>query len=155
MSLEIFKSISLIGGFSYADTLGSAKGWAASIMYNKQLAPQFVHFKNRSDTFSLGVCNGCQLMSLIGWIGVTNTEEIVSVPDIALLENRSERYQHQTLQSSVSILIFLTDTNVAGQQSKFKQVFFLENGISFILIMNGYSHNWHNESKKIKKQNFF
>lgn len=81
----------LIGGFSYADTLGSAKGWAASIMYSKDLAPQFHHFKNRPDTFSLGVCNGCQLMSLIGWIGVKSSEEIVSVPDVALLENRSER----------------------------------------------------------------
>lgn len=80
-----------LGGFSYADTLGSAKGWAASIMYSKDLAPQFHHFKNRPDTFSLGVCNGCQLMSLIGWIGVENTAEIVPVPDVALLENRSER----------------------------------------------------------------
>lgn len=79
------------GGFSYADTLGSAKGWAASIMFSKDLAPQFYHFKNRSDTFSLGVCNGCQLMSLIGWVGVVNSKEIVSVPDVALLENRSER----------------------------------------------------------------
>ena len=62
-------------------------------MFSKKLASQFYHFKNRKDTFSLGVCNGCQLMSLIGWVGVTDTEEIVSVPDVALLENKSERYQ--------------------------------------------------------------
>lgn len=61
-------------------------------MYSKRLAPQFLHFKERQDTFSLGVCNGCQLMSLIGWVGVNASSEIVQVPDVALLENRSQRY---------------------------------------------------------------
>lgn len=60
-------------------------------MFSKLLAKQFVHFKNRKDTFSLGVCNGCQLMSLIGWVGVSETREIVNVPDIELRHNKSER----------------------------------------------------------------
>lgn len=60
-------------------------------MYSQRLAPQFLHFKERKDTFSLGVCNGCQLMSLIGWVGVNASSEIVQVPDVALLENKSQR----------------------------------------------------------------
>lgn len=92
-TLDQYRGVVFPGGFSYGDTLGSAKGWAASIMYSKSLAPQFVHFKNRKDTFSLGVCNGCQLMSLIGWVGVAECAEVVEVPDVALLENRSQRYE--------------------------------------------------------------
>ena len=56
-----------MGGFSYADVLDSAKGWAASIRFNKRVWEQFETFYHRSDTFSLGVCNGCQLMAPLGW----------------------------------------------------------------------------------------
>ncbi|KAL6326720.1 hypothetical protein AAG906_010894 [Vitis piasezkii] len=56
------------GGFSYADVLDSAKGWSASIRFNQPLLNQFQEFYNREDTFSLGVCNGCQLMALLGWV---------------------------------------------------------------------------------------
>jgi len=55
-------------GFSYADVLDSAKGWAASIRFNTNVWEQFERFYHRSDTFSLGVCNGCQLMALLGWV---------------------------------------------------------------------------------------
>ncbi|XP_071692127.1 probable phosphoribosylformylglycinamidine synthase, chloroplastic/mitochondrial [Rutidosis leptorrhynchoides] len=68
VSLSEFRGIVFVGGFSYADVLGSAKGWAASIRFNKPLISQFQEFYNRDDTFSLGVCNGCQLMALLGWI---------------------------------------------------------------------------------------
>ena len=57
-----------VGGFSYADVLDSAKGWAASIRFNKTVWEQFETFYHRPDTFSLGVCNGCQLMALLGWV---------------------------------------------------------------------------------------
>ena len=43
-------------------------GWAATILFNPVIRDQFEAFKNRSDTFSLGVCNGCQLMGLLGWV---------------------------------------------------------------------------------------
>lgn len=69
-TLDRYRGIIFPGGFSYADTLGSAKGWAASITYNEPLRRQFLQFKNRTDTFSLGICNGCQLMSLLGWVGI-------------------------------------------------------------------------------------
>ena len=51
------------GGFSYGDVLGAGGGWAKSILYNNQLSDQFAEFFNRKNTFSLGVCNGCQMMS--------------------------------------------------------------------------------------------
>ncbi|KAJ9550402.1 hypothetical protein OSB04_014447 [Centaurea solstitialis] len=68
ISLTDFRGIVFVGGFSYADVLDSAKGWAASIRFNQPLLNQFHEFYNRKDTFSLGVCNGCQLMALLGWI---------------------------------------------------------------------------------------
>ncbi|KAI3857650.1 hypothetical protein MKW98_028914 [Papaver atlanticum] len=68
ISLDEFRGIVFVGGFSYADVLESAKGWSASIQFNQPLLTQFQEFYNRPDTFSLGVCNGCQLMALLGWI---------------------------------------------------------------------------------------
>jgi phosphoribosylformylglycinamidine synthase len=67
-SLKEFRGIAFVGGFSYADVLDSAKGWAASIRFNQPLIQQFQDFYHRPDTFSLGVCNGCQLMALLGWV---------------------------------------------------------------------------------------
>ncbi|KZV28375.1 putative phosphoribosylformylglycinamidine synthase, chloroplastic/mitochondrial-like [Dorcoceras hygrometricum] len=66
--LRDFRGIVFVGGFSYADVLDSAKGWAASIRFNESVLNQFQEFYNRPDTFSLGVCNGCQLMALLGWV---------------------------------------------------------------------------------------
>lgn len=68
ISLEGFRGIAFVGGFSYADVLDSAKGWSASIRFNQPLLSQFQEFYDRPDTFSLGVCNGCQLMALLGWV---------------------------------------------------------------------------------------
>ncbi|KAI3697421.1 hypothetical protein L6452_30426 [Arctium lappa] len=68
ISLNEFRGIAFVGGFSYADVLDSAKGWAASIRFNQPLLKQFQEFYNRPNTFSLGICNGCQLMALLGWI---------------------------------------------------------------------------------------
>ncbi len=57
-----------MGGFSYADVLDSAKGWAGAIRFNPTISAQFEQFYHRNDTFSLGICNGCQLMALLGWV---------------------------------------------------------------------------------------
>ncbi|ONK73010.1 uncharacterized protein A4U43_C04F26090 [Asparagus officinalis] len=67
-SLNDFRGIAFVGGFSYADVLDSAKGWSASIRFNQPLLQQFQEFYNRSDTFSLRVCNRCQFMALLGWV---------------------------------------------------------------------------------------
>jgi len=67
-NLSEFRGIVFVGGFSYADVLDSAKGWSGGIRYNASLKQQFQDFYDRKDTFSLGVCNGCQLMALLGFI---------------------------------------------------------------------------------------
>ncbi|MDI6890098.1 MAG: phosphoribosylformylglycinamidine synthase [Thermodesulfovibrionales bacterium] len=67
-NLDDFRGIAFVGGFSYADVLDSAKGWAGVIRFNKKLYEQFERFYERPDTFSLGVCNGCQLIALLGWV---------------------------------------------------------------------------------------
>ena len=68
ITLEGFRGIAAVGGFSYADVPESAKGWAATIRFNERLKVMFDDFYNRSDTFTLGVCNGCQLFGLLGWV---------------------------------------------------------------------------------------
>jgi phosphoribosylformylglycinamidine synthase len=60
---------------------------------NDFLKRQFDSFKNREDTFSLGVCNGCQLVSLIGWVGEQDGKDEFEVPAVALLHNRSGRFE--------------------------------------------------------------
>jgi phosphoribosylformylglycinamidine synthase len=61
--LADFKGVVACGGFSYGDTLGAGIGWARSITFNPLLAEQFKAFFGRSDTFGLGVCNGCQMFA--------------------------------------------------------------------------------------------
>jgi len=68
ISLDTFQGMVFVGGFSYADVLDSGKGWAGVIRFNQKVWSEFQAFYNRKDTFSLGVCNGCQLMALLGWI---------------------------------------------------------------------------------------
>ncbi len=74
-NLAEFRGAAFVGGFPYADVLGSAKGWAGTIRFNSVFTKSFNDFYNRKDTFSLGVCNGCQLMTLIGWIPWAGMQE--------------------------------------------------------------------------------
>ncbi len=62
-SLAEFRAFAAGGGFSYGDVLGAGEGWAKSILYNARARDDFAGFFARSDTFALGVCNGCQMMS--------------------------------------------------------------------------------------------
>jgi phosphoribosylformylglycinamidine synthase len=68
VALGTFRGVVFVGGFSFADVLDSAKGWAGVIRFNRGLRSQFDAFYARPDTFSLGVCNGCQLAALLGWV---------------------------------------------------------------------------------------
>ena len=61
--LEDFTGLLAVGGFSYGDVLGAGEGWAKTILFNEKLAEQFTTFFARPDTFGLGICNGCQMMS--------------------------------------------------------------------------------------------
>ncbi len=65
LSLDQFCGIAAAGGFSYGDVLGAGGGWAKTILYNPKLTDMFRRFFERSDTFTLGVCNGCQMISLL------------------------------------------------------------------------------------------
>ena len=62
-SLKDFAGLVACGGFSYGDVLGAGEGWAKSILFNTRANDEFSAFFNRSDSFALGVCNGCQMMS--------------------------------------------------------------------------------------------
>jgi phosphoribosylformylglycinamidine synthase len=85
--LADFKGFVACGGFSYGDTLGAGIGWARSIMFHPELADQFKAFFDRSDTFALGVCNGCQMLAELADIipGAQAWPRFTT--------NRSERYE--------------------------------------------------------------
>ncbi|MCE2868054.1 MAG: phosphoribosylformylglycinamidine synthase subunit PurQ, partial [Oxalobacteraceae bacterium] len=61
--LKDFKGLIAVGGFSYGDVLGAGEGWSKTILFNPLLLDQFSKFFARSDSFGLGICNGCQMMS--------------------------------------------------------------------------------------------
>ncbi|MDR9437502.1 MAG: phosphoribosylformylglycinamidine synthase [Thiohalophilus sp.] len=63
VSLNDFSGLVACGGFSYGDVLGAGGGWASSVLYNSRARDEFEAFFNRSDSFGLGVCNGCQMLS--------------------------------------------------------------------------------------------
>lgn len=63
VSLKDFAGVVACGGFSYGDVLGAGEGWAKSILFNHRARDEFSAFFNRQDSFALGVCNGCQMMS--------------------------------------------------------------------------------------------
>jgi len=63
VSLRDFHGVAACGGFSYGDVLGAGQGWAKSILYNARARDEFEAFFHRGDTFAIGVCNGCQMMS--------------------------------------------------------------------------------------------
>jgi len=63
LQLDEFKGLVACGGFSYGDVLGAGEGWAKSILFNPRARDVFQQYFNRDDTFSLGICNGCQMMA--------------------------------------------------------------------------------------------
>ncbi|MBU1424863.1 MAG: phosphoribosylformylglycinamidine synthase [Gammaproteobacteria bacterium] len=102
VALAGFKGVAACGGFSYGDVLGAGEGWAKSILFNPRARDEFEAFFQRSDTFALGVCNGCQMMS--------NLHEII--PGAAnwahFARNQSEQFEARfvlvEVQQSPSIL---------------------------------------------------
>ncbi|NJD08937.1 MAG: phosphoribosylformylglycinamidine synthase, partial [Gemmatimonadetes bacterium] len=90
VDLDGFRGLVAVGGFSYADVLDAAKGWAGVIRFNAAIRDSFERFRNRPDTFSLGVCNGCQLFALLGWVPWPG------IPDAAqprFIHNESGRFE--------------------------------------------------------------
>ncbi|PML04779.1 phosphoribosylformylglycinamidine synthase [Vibrio breoganii] len=85
--LEEYQGLVACGGFSYGDVLGAGEGWAKSVLFNSAARDQFEGFFNREDTFSLGVCNGCQMLS--------NLKELIPGADLwpRFVRNESERFE--------------------------------------------------------------
>jgi phosphoribosylformylglycinamidine synthase len=106
IGLEDFRGVIFPGGFSYMDVFDSAKGWAGAIKFNARLQGMFDRFYDRPDTFSFGVCNGCQLMALLGWVPWKGLDE-ESQP--RFIHNRSGRFESRwsqvRIQPSPSILL--------------------------------------------------
>lgn len=108
--------------FSHLDVLGSAKGWAASFLFDKSTKDQLAHFRDRKDTFSLGVCNGCQLLALLQWVGLgdakSDATDVPSIPDVFLDHNQSDRYESRfptvAIGKSNSIMLKGMDGCVLG-----------------------------------------
>jgi phosphoribosylformylglycinamidine synthase len=88
--LDAFQGLGFPGGFAYADVLDSAKGWAGVIRFNADLTDQFRAFRERSDTFSIGICNGCQLSALLGWVPWTGIE---TQAQPRFIQNASGRFE--------------------------------------------------------------
>ena len=90
IDLAGFRGLAAVGGFSYADVPESAKGWAATIRFNHRLQAQFQDFYNRPDTFTLGICNGCQLFGLLGWVPWSGIE---AEKQPRFIHNQSGRFE--------------------------------------------------------------
>jgi phosphoribosylformylglycinamidine synthase len=100
--LDIFRGAAFVGGFSYADTLDSAKGWAGSVLKCPALAAQFEAFRDRSDTFSLGICNGCQLLALLGWVPGSEQGGVLPLKQQPrFIHNKSGRFESRFVTVSI------------------------------------------------------
>ncbi|XP_057696031.1 phosphoribosylformylglycinamidine synthase isoform X2 [Corythoichthys intestinalis] len=115
VSLDPFNAVVFVGGFSYADVLGSAKGWAATVAYNAAAKAQFERFRQRDDTLSLGVCNGCQLLALLGWVGESQDGK---ESNVVLTHNKSGRFESRFvtvgIQASPSVWLSGMEGSVLG-----------------------------------------
>ena len=103
VSLEEFKGLVACGGFSYGDVLGAGEGWAKSVLFNARARDAFQGFFERRDSFTLGVCNGCQMMS--------NLHELIPGTEFwpHFVRNRSEQFEARVamvqIQESASIFL--------------------------------------------------
>ncbi len=102
-SLEDFKGLVACGGFSYGDVLGAGGGWAKSVLFNNRARDNFSAFFERKDSFALGVCNGCQMLSNLG--------ELIPGSEAwpRFVRNRSEQFEARVamvqVQESASIFL--------------------------------------------------
>lgn len=94
VNLDDFRGVVFVGGFSYADVNDSAKGWAGVIRYNPALLAMFETFRTRKNTFSLGICNGCQLMALLGWVPFPVEFCVTQGGSSSVLEHEQPRFVH-------------------------------------------------------------
>lgn len=110
---ERFRGVAFVGGFAFADVMGSAKGWAGVVKYHSDVQKQFSAFKDRQDTFSFGACNGCQLMTLMGWLDLPDAKaleaEVETSANPRFVHNESGRHEcrfvNVTVEKSNAIML--------------------------------------------------
>ena len=104
-ALDEFVGMVACGGFSYGDVLGAGEGWAKTILFNNQLRDQFQDFFHRPETFSLGICNGCQMLS--------NLKQLIPGAELwpRFVRNLSEQFEARfsLVRVEASPSIFLRD----------------------------------------------
>ncbi|ADC62525.1 phosphoribosylformylglycinamidine synthase [Allochromatium vinosum] len=110
VDLAEFRGLVACGGFSYGDVLGAGEGWAKTILFNARARDQFQTFFERADTFALGVCNGCQMLS--------NLRELIPGADHwpHFVRNRSEQFEARTLMLQVEAAPSALLTGMAGSR---------------------------------------
>jgi len=110
VKLADFKGFAACGGFSYGDVLGAGEGWAKSILFNSRARDEFAAFFRRSDTFALGVCNGCQMMS--------NLHEIIPGADnwAHFARNQSEQFEARFAMVEVQASPSIFFSGMAGSR---------------------------------------
>ncbi len=108
--LDDFRGLIACGGFSYGDVLGAGEGWAKTILFNSQLRDQFSIFFSRQDSFALGVCNGCQMMS--------NLAEIIPGAEAwpKFTRNQSEQYEARLVMAEVMASPSIFTQGMTGSQ---------------------------------------
>ncbi|KAI9912279.1 hypothetical protein PsorP6_009104 [Peronosclerospora sorghi] len=108
-----FRGVAFVGGFTFADVLGSSKGWAGVVKFHPDVLAQFAAFKARDDTFSFGVCNGCEFMTMLGWVTHPDTQalerEIRTSAATHFVHNESGRHESRfvTVQIQASNAVVL------------------------------------------------
>jgi phosphoribosylformylglycinamidine synthase len=109
-SLKDFRGFAACGGFSYGDVLGAGEGWAKSVLFNPRAREEFAAFFERSGTFALGVCNGCQMMS--------NLHELIPGAEAwpHFVRNRSEQFEARFVMLEVQRSPSLFFDGMAGSR---------------------------------------
>jgi phosphoribosylformylglycinamidine synthase len=110
VKLQDFKGVVACGGFSYGDVLGAGEGWAKSILFNPRARDEFEAFFKRNDTFALGVCNGCQMMS--------NLHEIIPGAEnwAHFARNQSEQFEARFVMVEVQETPSILFEGMAGSR---------------------------------------
>jgi phosphoribosylformylglycinamidine synthase len=109
-NLEDINMIVFVGGFSNSDVLGSAKGWAGAFRYNEKARKALENYFNRTDTLSLGVCNGCQLMAELELIYPGHKRKV------ELLHNKSGKFESGFLGVKIPANHSVMLENMAGME---------------------------------------
>jgi phosphoribosylformylglycinamidine synthase len=108
--LSDFKGLAACGGFSYGDVLGAGEGWAKGVLFDSAMSDQFQSFFERSDSFALGVCNGCQMLSALAPL-IPGTDHW---PRFA--RNRSEQYEARLVRVRVEESASILFSDMAGSE---------------------------------------